>query len=64
MGSWTKIAGFLRHPATTATEQVRRVSKPSTVGVSRLSIFTYAVVALGYSALIAYLRYAGVTGTT
>ncbi|HUE42222.1 MAG TPA: GGDEF domain-containing protein [Candidatus Sulfotelmatobacter sp.] len=64
MGGWTKIAGFLRHPATAATESVRRVSKPSTAAVSRLSILTYAIVAVGYSALIAYLRYAGVTGTT
>lgn len=64
MGGWTKIAGFLRHPATTATESVRRVSKQPTAGVSRLSILTYSIIALGYFALVAYLRYAGVTGTT
>ena len=63
MGSWTKIAGFLRHPATTTTERVRRVAKPSS-GVSRLSILTYSIIAIGYFALVAYLRYAGVTGTT
>src|SRR6202000_1543784 len=63
VGSWTKIAGFLRHPATTSSERVRRVSKPSPI-VSRLSILTYSIIAVGYFALIAYLRYASVTGTT
>ena len=63
MGGWTKIAGFLRHPASTTQASVRRVSKQSS-GVSRLSILTYSILALGYFALIAYLRYAGVTGTT
>jgi diguanylate cyclase (GGDEF)-like protein len=63
VGSWTKIAGFLRHPATTAKDSVRLVSKP-TSAVSRLSILVYSVIALGYFALVAYLRYVGVTGTT
>ncbi len=63
VGSWTKIAGFLRHPATTAKESVRLVSEPSS-GVSRLTILVYSIIAIGYFALIAYLRYAGVTGTT
>ena len=63
MGSWTKIAGFSAAPGYDGKGKRSTVSEPPSV-VSRLSILTYSIIAVGYFALIAYLRYAGVTGTT